>query len=75
MADQFDGMGGSYVVESGKRRLVHNTQDHPDGNRAREALSEQTQGRASSGAPQASSALSGGTASGQAALAKTNGGE
>ncbi len=41
MADQFDGRGGSYVIEGGDRRLVHNTQDHPDGNRAREALKKE----------------------------------
>ncbi len=37
MADQYDGQGGSYVVENGAKRKVHNTNDHPQGNRPREA--------------------------------------
>lgn len=76
MADQFDGMGGSYVVESGKRRLVHNTQDHPDGNRAREAVDEDlTKQKTISGTALTSSSLSGGAASGLTDLSKNNGGE
>ncbi len=37
---EFDGQGGSYILENGERRRVHGTQDHPDGNRAREAEPE-----------------------------------
>lgn len=36
--DEYQGMGGSYVIEDGKRVLVGApTRDHPEGNRARDA--------------------------------------
>lgn len=35
--DEFDGMGGAYVMKDGKRvRVEEPTRDHPDGNRARD---------------------------------------
>jgi hypothetical protein len=37
MADQYEGQGGSYIIENGVRRLVHRTEDHPGGNRPRDA--------------------------------------
>lgn len=41
MSDQYDGQGGSYVIENGVRSKVHNTVDHPDGNAPRpEKISE-----------------------------------
>lgn len=35
MSDQYAGQGGSYIIENGERRKVHNTVNHPDGNAPR----------------------------------------
>lgn len=37
MSDEFDGVGGAYVMKDGKRvRVSEPTRDHPEGNRARD---------------------------------------
>lgn len=36
-ADPDRGRGGSYVIEGGVRRRIAGTDDHPEGNRARDA--------------------------------------
>ena len=35
--DANEGKGGSYVSKNGERELVQRTEDHPDGNAARDA--------------------------------------
>jgi hypothetical protein len=35
--DEFHGVGGSFEIRDGKRVRVHETVDHPEGNRARDA--------------------------------------
>jgi len=39
MSDEFDGVGGSYTVDANGKRTQSEapTQNHPDGNKAREA--------------------------------------
>lgn len=38
MADKYEGMGGSYIMnKDGVRTLVERTEDHPEGNRPRDA--------------------------------------